>query len=420
VAGIINGLFSGRAGIESHGAGIAVIADNISNANTTSYKSARPEFTDLLAGNLGGSGGTTIGSGSQLSGVTEIFSQGTFEFTGRGLDLAIDGNGFFVLDDNGSRSYSRAGNFQIDASGNLLNQNGLKVLGFPSSGAGGLEEINVNTVTQSNVATTEIELTGNLNAAAAVTTVPTNPASFSVLSTNASFSTFVDVFDSLGASHSISVYFFKTGSGSFTAQAFADGADISGGTAGVPVKLGSDATLTFGSGGIRTTVGSPDITATPVPGWANGSSSSGIAITFDPFTQFASPSNITSISQDGRGGGNVVSFSVEGNGELFAQLDNGQTTVIGTLAMATFSNTEGLRRTGNSLYVETTSSGEPVTGTPNVGQFGGIQSGALELSTSDIAGDFIKLISLQRGFQGSSRIITSINDLLNEIINLAR
>ncbi|MCC6952953.1 MAG: flagellar hook protein FlgE [Deltaproteobacteria bacterium] len=421
---IVNGLFAGRGGIQSHGTAIAVLADNISNSNTIAYKASRAEFSDLVAGNLGGGGAAGVGSGSQISGITEVFSQGTFEFTGRGLDTAIDGNGFFILNDNGARYYSRAGNFKIDEDGNLLNQNNLQVLGFPGNGAGGLEALNVRAVTQSNVATLNASIAGNLDAssptAAAVPAVlPGSTATFAALASGSQFSTFVDVFDTLGAQHTMNIYFYKTGPGAWTSYAYVDGSELNAGVPGTAYQVASQ-TLTFDSSGQRTGAPAVDMVWNPPGGWLSGASGVGPNFVMDPMTQYSSTSTIASITQDGKGSGNVVSFSVEQDGTLFALLDNGQTSAIGTIALVTFSNPEGLRRNGNSLYTKSTQSGEPVVGVPASGQYGALESGAIELSTSDMAADFIKLISLQKGFQGSSRVITSIDDLLNEIVNLAR
>lgn len=422
---IIEGLFSGRAGIQSHGTAISVLADNIANQNTTGFKSSRADFADLLAGSLGGASSISVGSGSTISAVTQIFSQGTFEFTGRGLDVGVDGNGFFVVEDangSGQRFFSRAGNFKVDTDGFLLDQNGFRVMGYRSNGAGGLEALNVNERGQGSVDTGEVTISGNLDASAAITAgIPALPgATFAQMQTASQFSTFVDVFDSLGASHTITTYFFKTATlpvATWQAVAVTDGGDVVGGTAGEPSLVGQS-TLTFQSDGSRTTpIPDPDFVANAT--WNNGSSASAIDFSFNPFSQFSAASSIDSISQDGTGSGSVVGFNVEQDGTLFAQLDNGQTSSIGVIALSIFANAEGLKRAGSSLYAESSASGEPVIGIPNTGTFGALEAGALELSTADIAGDFIKLISLQRGFQGSSRIITNIDDLLNEIINLA-
>ena len=428
---IVDGLFAGRSGIQSHGTAISVLADNIANQNTTGFKQSRADFSDLLAGTIGGgAGATTVGSGSEIGGVTPILTQGSFEATGRGLDVGIDGNGFFIVQDtsSGQRFYTRAGNFQTDPSGNLLDQNGNQVLGFASTGNGGLEPLNVNQQAQSNVATTDIDIAGNLDASQPVVANPVftpGTTTFTDLSNDAQFSTFVDVFDSLGESHTVTMYFYHTtqttgvgGQSTWTVQAVVDGAEIDGGTAGSPSLLGTS-TITFDGNGVRTglPLAGPDFTLTPT--WAGGAAPSNITATFDPMTQFSTVSNISAIDQNGNGTGSVVSFEIEPDGNLFAQLDNGETSTIGTIGLAIFANPEGLDRVGNSLFIETTTSGEPVAGEPGSGTFGELESGALELSNADIASDFVKLISIQRGFQASSRIITNIDDLLNDIINLA-
>jgi flagellar hook protein FlgE len=227
VPSIINGLFSGRSGISSHGNAIAVIGDNISNASTVGYKSSRAEFADLIAG--GQTAGKVVGSGSTTSAVSTIFSQGTVEFTGRSLDLAIDGNGVFTVLRGQQRFYTLAGNFKVDEEGFVVDQNGYYVLGFPANGTGSLEPINVNTVSQDSVGTSAVTVAGNLDASAdSIATIPTvsapgvTPAStttYADLNAVAEFSTVVDVFDSLGAAHTITVFFFKTDDNEYTVRA---------------------------------------------------------------------------------------------------------------------------------------------------------------------------------------------------------
>ena len=327
--------------------------------------------------------------------------------------------------DGNTRLYTRAGNFKVDPNGNVLNQDGLRVLGFPANGAGGLEALNINNRTAADVSTTQVDITGNLDATVPIS-VPPATVTFANLNNDAAFSTFVDVFDSLGGEHTITTYFFRTGNNTWTVQAYVDGGEVNavGAAAGVPFLIGQNVGMTFGADGGRAAPPPPDDILAQNGGanpfqWSNGAADPNIAINFDPFTQFSSPSTIASIFQNGTGSGSPIGFNVEIDGTLFAQLDNGQRAVVGTVALVAFANAEGLQRLGGSLYSDTSSSGEPVVGTPNVGQFGAIQPGALELSTADIAADFIKLISLQRAFQGSSRLVTNVDDLLNEIINLA-
>lgn len=427
---IINGLFSGRSGIASHGLAIAVVGDNISNANTIGYKASRSEFEDLIAG--GQTAGKVVGSGSSVSAVTNVFEQGTLEFTGRDLDLAVDGNGFFIVDNGGQKSYTRAGNFKVDASGYIVDQKGQRVQGFPANGAGALSDISVNDVSQSSVGTANVDISGNLDASAAVlpggaaAIPPVNApgggdaSTYTDLNNAAEFSTVVDVFDSLGASHTVTCYFFKTAVNEYTVRAYVNAEDVeAGGTAGTPRQIGS-ATMTFNGSGVRTNdpvLPAHDITAN-IP-WTNGASNSTINFDFVPFTQFATGSNIQSITADGDGVGAVTSVSIDRSGQIFALLDNGQSAVIGTIGLANFANSEGLVRVGSNLLQESSESGAPIIGRPNTGTFGRIESGSIELSTVDIANEFVKLITLQKGFQANSRIIVTINQLLNEIINLA-
>lgn len=435
---IVNGLFSGRAGIASHGTAIAVVGDNIANASTLGFKAARAEFEDLIAG--GQASGRVIGSGSSVSAISTIFEQGTLEFTSRPLDIAIDGNGFFVVADGSQRFYTRAGNFKVNSSGFIVNQNGLAVMGFPAGGSGALEPINVNTVSQDSVATGAVAIAGNVDAGASTIAVASIPATtdagdaptgvtttYAELNDAAEFSTVVEIFDSLGASHTITYFFFHTNSNEYTVQGYVNSEEVdpSGTDTGLPRLIvdssnAGDITMTFDGDGTRNNApaaGSSDLQVV-VP-WSNGSSASTVDISFDPFTQFSTSSSVVAISQDGQGIGTVTSLSIEEDGRVFGLLSNGQNAVIGTIGLANFANADGLSRIGNQLLQQSADSGEPVIGAPSTGTLGVLQSGSVELSTVDIANEFVKLITLQRGFQASSRIITTINQLLSEIIQLA-
>lgn len=431
MASIVNGLFAARAGIASHGIAIGVVGDNISNSNTIGYKGSRADFSDLLAG--GQQPGRVVGIGSQIDNIVSIQEQGTLEFTGRTLDMSVDGRGYFVVADGAQRFYTRAGNFKLDSSGFIVNNSNQAVLGFPEGGTGALEPINVNnTSTQTSIETRNITLAGNLNASSPPSTLPVVPTAagtvpgvetvtFSQLSSAASFSTVVQAFDTLGTSHNVSVFFFKNAApGSFTAWAVTNSSDVdgTGSSVGFPRLLDSQV-ITFGTNGAKTTpaAGTPDFTFTPP--WNNNSSQAiPVNLSLNPFTQYSASSNVLSITQDGLGVGSVSGINIEKDGRVFAVLDNGQTTILGTIALAKFANDEGLVRQGNNLLQQTLQSGDPVVGRPEAGDLGGIEAGSLELSTVDVATEFVRLISLQRGFQANSRIITTINQLLGEIVQI--
>jgi len=431
VPSIVNGLFAGRSGIQSHGSAIAVVGDNISNASTVGFKSSRAEFEDLIAG--GNTSGKTIGSGSSIGAVSTIFEQGTLEFTGRPLDLAVDGNGLFVVAKDAQRFYTRAGNFKVDSAGFIVNQNDLAVLGFPANGTGSLEPININSIEQSSVATTSVTVSGNVNAsgtplllnpqAIPLTTATPPTTTYTDLNDAATYSTVVDVFDSLGKNHTVTFFFFRTSATApqFTVRGYVNNEDVEASptVTGFPRQV-ADFDMSFGGDGQRTdapAAGSQDVTATI--NWAGGANASTIDMSFDPFTSYSAANNILSITQDGKGVGAVTNISIEDDGQIFALLSNGQSATIGTIGLANFSNVEGLTRLGKNLLAQSPDSGEPIIGQPTSGTFGSVKSGSIELSTVDIASEFVKVITLQRGFQASSRIITTINQLLNEIIQLA-
>lgn len=427
MASIINGLFAGRAGIASHGSAIAVTGDNISNSNTIGYKVSRAEFEDLMAGE--GVIGRQVGSGASIAAVATIFEQGTLEFTGRPLDLGIAGTGYFVVAKEDQRYFTRAGNFKVDSAGFVTNQSGLAILGFPANGSGALEPININTIKQGTVATTEVDIAGNIDASADLVNTAVIPVpglvipptvTYSDLNSFAAYSTVVDVFDTLGQKHTISMFFYHTDTNEYTVRGYVNNeeVDATGTLTGFPRLIG-EKVLTFGGNGQRNPlpiVGTPDFTTNIT--WKNQSDLSVIAVTYSPMTQYSAQSNILSISQDGQGVGAVTTLAVSSNGSISALLTNGQQTVIGTLAMASFSNPEGLTRLGGNLLSLSSSSGEPIYGKAESGNFGSLKSGTVELSTVDIASEFVKIITLQRGFQASSRIITTINQLLNDIIQL--
>ena len=409
---------------------ISVAGDNISNANTIGFKANRASFEDIMAGE--GVVGKQVGSGSQIGNVQTIFEQGTLEFTGRPLDLGISGSGYFVLADGLQRTYTRAGDFKIDAAGFITNQSGLAVLGFPANGSGALEPINTNNIEQASIATNQVNIAGNVNSAAPLVDKATIPIpgpaippviSYADLNAYAEYSTVIDVYDSLGESHQVSLMFFHTGASEYTVRAYVNNEDVDNPLTltrtGYPRLLG-EKTFAFNGNGQRNPPfdsATPDITMSIT--WNNGADPSTTDVNFNPLTQYAAASNILSVTQDGKGIGSVTSISVGLDGRISALLTNGQVSVIGTVALANFSNPEALGRIGKNQLALTVASGDPIYGKPATGTFGTIKAGTVELSTVDIAAEFVRIITLQRGFQASTRIITTINQLLNDVIQLA-
>jgi flagellar hook protein FlgE len=409
---------------------ISVAGDNISNANTVGFKASRAAFQDIMAGE--GVLGRQVGSGSQIGAVQTLFEQGTLEFTGRPLDLGISGNGFFVVADGFDRSYTRAGDFKIDAAGFITNQEGLAVLGFPANGSGALEPINTNNIEQSSIATNEVSISGNINSAATTVAAGGIPdpgaaippvVTYADLNAFAEYSTVIEVYDSLGENHSVSLMFFHTGNNEYTVRSYVNNEDVDPNASitvtGFPRFVG-EKVITFGGNGQRNPAfapGTADLTMAIT--WNNGADASNTDLNFNPMTQYAAASNVLSVTQDGKGIGSVNSISIGTDGRVSALLTNGQVSVIGSIALANFSNPEGLLRLGKNQLGTSVASGDAIYGKADTGTFGAIKAGNVELSTVDIASEFVRIITLQRGFQASTRIITTINQLLNDVIQMA-
>lgn len=415
-------LFSSSEGMSAHGKGISVVGDNVANGSTTGYKTARPEFADLLSEGAEGRESTSedsVGNGVGVQAVRTIHENGVIEDTGRSLDAAIDGNGFFVIGDVSSPGYSRSGVFAANGEGLLVNGDGKTLLGF-APGSTSLSTIDIQNVDLSGTPTGTISIGGNLASEEAITTgIPANPATFTELGRAASLTTSVVSYDSLGVQHPTTIAFFKTANNTWSAQAYMDGGEV-GGTAGQPVAVGQAATLTFGTDGIiaEANAGAAAIAATPA--YSNGAAAGNFSIDLSAMTQFGGNTTINSVEQDGAGVGAITGYEIRSDGGLYAILEGGTDTLVATIALADFTNPEGLDRIGNTLYVESLSSGTADVGSPGAGGRGDIQGSALERSTTDIANEFVDLVTLQRGYQANSRTFNTVGDILQDTINLIR
>lgn len=411
-------LFSGQSGIDAHGKAIAVIGDNISNVNTTAFKESDVQFADILTVSSDGAPGSSVdeaGGGVFVSEVKQNFNVGVLEQTGRALDAGIDGNGFFVVGDPASPLLTRAGNFSLDGTGNLVTADGYNVLGLPS-GSTTLGPLNLYNLNLTASATTTGSAVGNLDAGLPITTVPTNPTTFQEVSRASSFMQSFTVYDSLGAPREIPVAFFKTAAGTWKAQAYIDGGQTANGTAGTPVKIGAETELKFSESGALT--GAVTITANPAYG--NGAAAGNFTIDLSKMTQFASASSISNFSQNGQGVGNISGYEIRANGEIYAQLDNGDPKLIATLQLANYPNTEGLERLGGNIYRPLPEAGTAAIGSPGTGSLGNIGGASLELSDVDLATQFTDLIIVQRGFQANAQVVTKTTEMLQTALGMLR
>jgi flagellar hook protein FlgE len=415
-------LFSSKEGLNVNGQAIAVAGDNISNSNTTGYKTSRLEFSDMLSEGLDGRQSTTIdsgGNGPVVQDIRQIHEPGTLEFTGRQLDIGIGGGGFFLVGDTANPLYTRAGNFSIDSTGLLVTADGQPVLGVGADGTT-LQTINMQDVDLAGSATATASVFGNLDASAANTTAPGEvPASFLALGQSASFISNLTTYDSLGASHDITLAYFKTGTNAWTVQSYIDAGDV-GGTAGVPAKAGPDLNLTFTGAGVIDEANKAAAVVTLNPAYSNGATAGNFTVDFSSYSQYSAPSQLAGLTQDGQGTGNVTSYEFNKGGDIQAVLDSGLRSQVGQLALARFVNVDGLDRVGNGMF---RTSGNEVTRTiskPTTGGAGTIQGSSLEASTVDISDQFTKLILFQRGYQASSQTLNVANQMLRDTLGLIR
>ena len=409
-------LSTSREGINVHGQAIAVVGDNISNASTTGYKASRAEFADLLADSANPSG-TIVhsGCGATLQCVRTLHQTGIIENTGRSLDLAIGGNGFFLVGSAESPNLTRAGNFQIGRDGYLETASGDKVLGFSGADGTTLGPINMLDVNVTGSPTGNIKVGGNLSSMSEITAPPTAATTFQDINRAASFSSSVEIYDSLGGRHAVSLSFFKTGDGAWKAQAFVDSAET-GGTAGVPQLIG-EIDLGFDEYGQIAAGSNATMNANVT---FAGAAASAIAIDFSAMTQFANQSSINNVNADGQGAGDITGYEMLEDGSILARLSTSDAIKVGTIQLGTVQNIDGLVRDGNGLYMLSGTSGELIVGSPNSNYFGSLEGSSLENSTTDLATEFVNLVILQRGYQANSSMLSEVGTLLRETISLLR
>ena len=414
---MIGSLFAGISGLSANSTAMTVIGDNIANVNTTAFKSNKSSFANILSQSLGGSATDGIGRGVEFWGVSPSWSQGSIENTSNATDMAINGKGFFMVeDDSGSAYYTRAGEFSFNKDGYLVNPDGLYVQGYTVTSIapdgtitlGSMENINVpGESTTPPRATTTSTLDINLDAGAAVTDT---------------YSSTQTVYDSLGNAIPLTLTFTKTASNAWTADV-----SVPTGTVTTPATdIGiTNANLTFDGSGNLNAGTDPSITLTNL---VNGASD--ITINWDLFdaagvtngdlTQYAAASTTNFNTQDGYASGNLRGVSVDESGYVTGAYSNGLLTPLYQVVLADFPSYFGLSKMGKNLYAESRASGQAMPGVPLSGSLGSISPSAIEMSNVDLAQEFVKMITTQRAFQANSRVITTSDEVLQELISLKR
>jgi flagellar hook protein FlgE len=401
----------GLSGLNAAAKNLDVIGNNIANANTVGFKSSSAQFADVYAATLGGGGGTQIGLGVSLTGVTASFTQGNINVTNSPLDLAINGQGFFRLDVNGAVAYTRNGQFQLDKDGYIVNSTGAQLSGYAANSAGVINtaafgSLRLSTADIPAQASTQAEVVANLDSRNA----PLPAAGFDITDPATYHSaTSLSVFDSQGNPHSLSLYFVKTAANTWSVFAAGDGVQIGAGAAG---------TLAFQTDGTIDTVASTFPSTINVPATAGAASPIGVAMDFTGSTQFGNVFGVNQLTQDGFTSGRLAGFNVADDGSIVARYTNGQTRTQGQVVLANFNNPNGLQPLGNNLFAETSTSGQPLVGAPGSSNLGVLQSGALEDSNTDLTAELVDMITAQRVYQANAQTIKTQDAVLQTLVNL--
>ena len=398
---------------------VDVVGNNLANLNSTGFKASTASFGDMMSQELGADG-SQVGMGTTRARTFRQFTQGAIQASGGALDAAIQGGGYFVVrGSNDQLAFTRDGTFHLDASGTLLTASGQPLQGWvavngtlDTSGATGKIVIPGQTLTKP-VATTKASLVLNLDAATAA---------------NKIFSTPIQVVDSLGSTHVLTLTFTKGATAnSWDYSVTIPGEDVTAGKAGTPTKLSATGNLTFdSSGNLTSPAAAAGVIPIKVPGLADGAADMSIDWSLygtdgtSRVTQFAAPSSASAPEQDGVASGQLTGVTMTDGGKLLAKYSNGDSVVVAQLALASIRNPESLVSVGDNLLELGPDSAEPAIGVADSGGRGKIVGGALESSTVDIAREFTNLIVYQRSYQASARVITTADQISQEVINLKR
>lgn len=394
-------------GLESNNTALNTIANNLANMNTVGYKDQTDQFSTLFYQqlNTGVNGGVQVGVGTQVATTETDFSSGSPTSTSQATDMALQGNGFFVIKNGGQQELTRAGDFVLSQSGALQTTSGASVMGYPAmngniSLGSGVQPIVLplgQTLAAKQTGTMNVQ--ANLDASATVGTSVPAP---------------ITLYDSLGGAHQATVTFTKTGTNTWDYNIALPAGDSAGST-------GTTGTLTFdGNGNLTNPTGSigPIGFTGMTDGASNMSFSWNLTGTAGAITQTATSSNVASATQDGFTSGSYQGFSVDGNGIVEANFSNGQNELVGQVAVATVANQQGLQATNNTAYLATLASGSAVIGTAGNAGLGTIEGKALESSNVDVSTEFSALIVAQRAFEANSKSVTTFDQATQEAINM--
>ena len=417
------GFQQGLSGLNASSKNLEVIGNNIANANTYGAKVSRAEFADVYANAIGGTR-NAIGIGVTVAAVAQQFTQGNITGTDNPLDIAINGGGFFQMrDPSGATTYSRNGQFKVDNTGFIINNQGSRLMGYPADAAGTIipgtaTALQMPTAGITPQVTTGIQMEMNLDARAGVTLPSAGaPIDFTDPSTynNATSQT---VYDVKGQEVALTYYFQKTGTDTWNVYVAANGTPLAT-SGGNPAP---STTITFPTNGGTPTAPAGTV-ALDIPSVSNAVGAvtvpiTGVALDLSGATQYGAQFGVTDLQQDGYSAGQLIGAQIDANGVISARYSNGETRPAGQLELATFRNPQGLQPMGGNAWVQTAASGGPIVGTPGSGNLGVLQAGALEESNVDLTAELVNMIVAQRSYQANAQTIKTQDQILQAIVNL--
>jgi flagellar hook protein FlgE len=413
----------GLSGLNAASKSLEVIGNNVANSSTVGFKGSQAQFADVYATSLSGGGSSQVGIGVKVSKVSQQFSQGNITASNNPLDIAINGSGFFRMESNGSVTYARNGQFELDKNGYIVNGTGAALTGYTANAAGVLStgapsRLQISTADLPPAITGKIKEVVNVDSGQTVpVTTPFNPAD----PTSYNNATSISVYDSLGNSHVMQSFFVKTASGTpglstWDVYGVADDTVLNTGPAG---KTGLLGTLEFGEDGALTTAGKAALPFNvTIPATAGGAADISATIDYTGSTQYGSPFIVNALSQDGYTSGRLTGFNTGADGIITGRYSNGKSATLGQVVLANFTNVNGLQPLGNNVWAESTTSGVPLVGAPSSGTFGALQSSAVEDSNVDLTAELVNMITAQRVYQANAQTVKTQDQVMQTLVNL--
>ncbi|SEO50652.1 flagellar hook protein FlgE [Nitrosovibrio sp. Nv6] len=401
----------GLSGLNAASKNLDVIGNNVANTNTVGFKQSQAQFADVFANSLSGGSSLQAGIGVKVADIAQQFNQGSITVSNNPLDIAINGNGFYRLSDQGAISYSRNGQFHPDKDGYIVNSSGLRLTGYTATAAGVINasaptDLRISTADSPPAATTLVNGVVNLDSREAAL----SSAAFDLTDpTTYHSSTSLSIHDSLGNPSTLSAYFLKTGTNSWDVFAANDGTLLNGGAPVGPLNFLSNGALDPASSSTFS------LTAPVTTGAVNPLV---FDLDFTGTTQFGSNSGVNALNQDGYTSGRLTGFAVGADGIISGSYSSGKFLTLGQVALANFANPQGLELRGNNTWTESAASGAALVGTPDTGGLGVLQAGAVEDSNVELTSELVNMITAQRVYQANAQTIKTQDQLLQTIVNL--